>query len=44
MKRSREGLRRALLLLFLLLVLYLLLRHPPRPIPSLPYPLPASSS
>ncbi len=44
MKRSREGLRRTLILLFLLLVLYLLLSNPPRSIPSLPYPPPASSS
>ena len=44
MKRSRDRLRRALILLFLLLVLYLLLRYPPQSIPFLPYPPPASSS
>ena len=38
MKRSRDRLRRALILLFLLLVLYLLLRYPPQSIPFLPYP------
>ena len=44
MKRSRDRLRRALILLFLVLALYLLLRYPPRSIPFLPYPPPATSS
>ena len=43
MKRSRETLRRTLVLLFLLLVLYLLLRYPRQSIPFLPFPPPASS-